>query len=190
MNNTAVMITQLFFTYLTFTQLSIATYNSHGHAPDKLAYINKLSQKFDFILIQEHWLMESQLNLFQNTINNIRAHGVSGMNSQELLVGRPYGGVAILWRNAIMTKVVPLSTTSHRVCAVKVSLDFGDILICNVYMPCDNNNDKDKNEFQSVLSEISNFCQQSGCNKIIIGCDLNTDLSHTQSYHTTSLFFC
>ena len=41
--------------------LSLATYNSYGHGSGRYEYINKLSKYNDIILLQEHWLLEKQI---------------------------------------------------------------------------------------------------------------------------------
>ena len=180
------MSISFFYTHV-IMYLHQATYNCHGHGPDKLQYISKLCENYDIILVQEHWLFDSQLDVFEKHLKDIRAHGVSGMTNNELLSGRPYGGLAILWHNSLRAKIEPVSTSSHRLCAIKICQGDNNILICNVYMPCDVNHVESNNNFDSVLSEISVICEQQCCNQIIIGGDLNTDLSRINSYHTKKL---
>ena len=43
------------------SNLSIAAYNSHGHAPDRIAYVNKLLKSNDLIFMQGHWLFDSTI---------------------------------------------------------------------------------------------------------------------------------
>ena len=50
----------------------------------------------DICLIQEHWLLQNQLNLLSIDPNFLSV-GVSGMDNSKLLIGRPYGGCAILY---------------------------------------------------------------------------------------------
>jgi len=54
----------------------------------------------DFIFVQEHWLLESQLYMFDNINDNFNFYGKSSMDeatSRGLLKGRPFGGVGVLW---------------------------------------------------------------------------------------------
>ena len=48
-----------------------------------------------FLFIQEHWLLRSQLDMFQKKMNNAMVHGIPSKDDEKLLVGRPYGGCAI-----------------------------------------------------------------------------------------------
>ena len=76
-------------------------YNSHGSGPDRVAYINTLLKRNDIICIQEHWLFDSALNKLENSLTNAYVHGISGMKENELITGRPFGGVAIVWNKTI-----------------------------------------------------------------------------------------
>lgn len=95
---------------LTMGCLSLATFNCQGHGPDRVAYISKLCETNDIVLLQEHWLPDEQISSFESKIDGICCHGVSGMASNELLIGRPYGGCAILWKRALLAEITPGET--------------------------------------------------------------------------------
>lgn len=138
--------------------LTIATYNSHRLGPGRLEYINKLAAVNDFLFLQEHWMLSEQINTFERKVNNMHVHGVSGMNELELLEGRPYGGCAILWKKTLICKITPVELESKRLCAVHVSDDSGlDLLMRNVYLPCDTNYG---NAYLDVLTELSQVAKQ------------------------------
>ena len=82
----------------------------------KQAYVGRLLQENDFLLIQEHWLYESQFHLFEelDQKTGVCVHGKSSMDPGILRQGRPYGGSAILWKSNIMFKVEPIATCSER----------------------------------------------------------------------------
>ena len=62
--------------------------------------------------------------------------GVSGVDHNDFLVGRPYGGVSIIYRKSLMPFITPLDTCSNRFCAVKLCDSSGlSVLIVSVYMP-------------------------------------------------------
>ena len=71
------------------------TFNCRGWKNGKLSlqnYINSL----DFCFIQEHWLFDDHFNDVRE-ISDFLSVGVSGMNSDMLRCGRPYGGCSILY---------------------------------------------------------------------------------------------
>ena len=152
-------------------KLSIVTYNSQGHGPGRLEYISSLTRKFDFVLIQEHWLFNDGLRIFERDINECCCHGVSGMNENELLIGRPYGGVAILWKNSLTARVTPVNVDSKRMCAVIVEHANHKSLLINVYMPLEDKID----EYIETLQCVSAICDTEVFNSIILGGDFNVD---------------
>ena len=90
--------------------IKICSYNSHGLGAGRLDYIKRLCSSNDFVFIQEHWLLESQASTFERDIDNISSHCISGMDSSNLLNGRPYGGSAVLWRRDLECEVLPIRT--------------------------------------------------------------------------------
>ena len=163
--------------------LSIGTLNTHGSADDRVAYIKEVMIHCDFLLVQEHWLHNKQLACLQSKLGNVRIHGVSGMDSNMLLSGRPYGGCAIIWNKNLQCSVTPLNIPSNRVCGVKVNFEKVSFLIFCVYMPTEGIN----NDFVDSLNHMSVSIQKSDVDRIIIGGDFNTDFSRVQSQHTLLL---
>ena len=78
------------------TTFSVCSYNSHGLGTGRLSYIDSPISAHDFVFIQETWLCEDRLDIFSNNINTVLSHGVSGMDSIQPLIGRPYGGCSII----------------------------------------------------------------------------------------------
>ena len=170
--------------------LGFASYNSRGLGPGKMDYIAQLCGSHDFVLVQEHWQLPSRLSIFTESIDGICSHAVSAIDDTELLMGRPFGGCAILWRSSLRLVITPIHCQSSRLCAVNVSDTSGQYLftVFNAYMPVDTNADQNNlEEFNSVLHEISGLCGSSCYDNIIIGGDFNTDFSRRQSLHTVSL---
>ena len=171
--------------------LTFSSFNCNGHSKDRFDYIKGLMQSHDFVLLQEHWLLNEQFDLFNKFIPGSCVHGVSGMDSTKLRSGRPFGGCAILWNSSISCQVVPISVPLNikRLCAVKICIDNVNILLCCVYMPCDTESDHvNNNEFKDILNEISCISEANNIDNIVIGGDLNTDFKRVNSLHTKSLF--
>ena len=121
--------------------LQIASYNSCGLGPWKIEYITKLCHDFDFICVQETWLLEQNLGIFSSKIPGIACHGVSSIDSTEILYGRPHGRCSILWRSNLSCKIIPVDCNSVRLCAIIVELPSMTCLITNMHMPTDTRED-------------------------------------------------
>ncbi len=171
------------------TDLSLASYNSHGLGTGRIEYINQLVADHDFVFLQEHWLFDSQItSTLEGQLNSVCSHGVSGMPSSVLLEGRPFGGCAIVWRKGLSCHVTPVVSNSKRFCAIKVHTHGCNILMINVYMPCDTqNNTVNMAEYDEVLRAVSRVCIESNISEIVMGGDFNTDFKRLQSPHTRSL---
>ena len=78
-------------------KLCIVSYNSTGLSDNKMNYINHMLDKYniDILLLQETWLTPLCLGKLTNIHKDYMAHGISGIPRDEILRGRPYGGVAI-----------------------------------------------------------------------------------------------
>ncbi len=179
--------THLFILLTTFTSLSlrICTYNIHGFSDTKCDYLQNVIDNHDIVMLQEHWLYDSQSHLFQDKFPCMSSYCVSGMNDQYLSSGRGFGGCAILWKSSLSCTVELVNIDNNRVCAVMVKFHDVCLLLCCIYMPCDTTYDRHNIEtYNAVFSDIlsSNAC--NNVNHVVIGGDLNTDLSRPQSAHT------
>ena len=68
-------------------QLNICSYNSHGHGAGRIEFIQQLCSSNDFVIIQEHWLMDIELTLFNKEIKNITSHCISGTVQMVIFAG-------------------------------------------------------------------------------------------------------
>ena len=176
-----------FFIVLYIMSFVLGSYNSRGLGPGRMDYITELSTKCDFLLIQEHWLLCENLGTF-HSIPNISCHGVSAMDSSQVLAGRPHGGCSILWKNSLSCKVTPVESGNLRSCSVLVELPTLKFLIVNFYLPVDTRHDRENDrEFNQILSDASAIAEKLGVDHVIYGGDFNTDFSRSTSLHTISL---
>ena len=82
--------------------------------------------RYDILLLQEHWLNNNQLATFNCYFPGFCVHGVSSLDSSKILLGRPNGGVFIIYPDTFGAKAKFISNIIlHLYC---------------VYMPGDINN--------------------------------------------------
>ena len=144
---------------------------------DRRLYIKRLLKDNDLVLLQETWLFDWEQHKLCDD-DSVRAIGVSGMDPQVPLVGRPHGGCAILFHAHLKIAVNPIITDSRRLVACTVLLDSSvKLLLCNVYTPCDSHLIQDLTTLRDTLSEIkSMIALHHDIDFVIIGGDFNADL--------------
>ena len=99
------------------------------------------------------------------------------MIDNELLTGRPYGRVAIVWHSKFNNMVSPYKQFSQRCCAKRVVMyDVTYAFIC-VYFPTDNYTDNPGQELIDTLDSLELFIHSLDVDHVIVGGDLNTDFA-------------
>ena len=163
--------------------LTIISYNCDG-LNLSTCYIQQLltDKKPDFLFLQETWLLDSQINLLGNINVNYLFTGISGCESGEMLKGRPYGGVAVLWSKKLSQYVQPVASNSNRITGCKYMFGDEKILFLTVYMPCDSQSvHRVNDEYVNVIQEIENICENNNASRIIIGGDWNTSIDRNNA---------
>ena len=95
--------------------------------------------------------------------------------------GRPYGGVAVLWRHNLAMSFVPIKTNSQRICAVHVKSNDINCILASIYMPTDDDTTTNFNIFGDVLYELSTTIASYDNCDFIFGGDFNVDYSRNTS---------
>ena len=128
-------------------------------------------------MLQEHHLYKEQFDLLARLSYGVTAK--SAMDIHKVREGRPFGGCAILWRPSLHVKVVECD--SDRLCAILVNImENINVLILCAYMPCDRRwRDSNYDECLEVLSEAERLVYTQDPEYLIIGGDLNTDMTRT-----------
>ena len=175
-------------------RLRLASYNCRGVNAMKIDYISELMTDCEILCLQEHWLLDEGLTLMEHQLKTIHVFGKSGMDAKRLLVGRPFGGCAVLVKKSLQCTVSPVDTSSRRLFSCIFHFPNGSsFLLHNVYMPTDTCHDECNNDlFNEILSEIEYVnVSHDNIDNVVIAGDFNTDLSRSASLHCASLLdFC
>ena len=91
--------------------LTFATYNSYVSGPGCFDTIQRLCDIYDFVFIQEHWLLNKQSHMFEDKLKGTKTYSISGMKDNELLVGRTYGGCAYCGKKTLISKSLHYKVT-------------------------------------------------------------------------------
>jgi hypothetical protein len=120
--------------------------------------------------------MDFELHMLADIDTQFYAHGISSMNSSsKLWLGRPFGELAILWRKMIgnQCNIVKFDSES-RLLGITVGMSGKEVLIVNVYLPCDSAANED--DYMFYLGKINNVITSHTTPYAIIMGDFNADV--------------
>ena len=81
--------------------LRVTSYNCRN-LKSSIDNVRQLCDTHDIIFLQETWLSNDELSLLKCLHADFYADGVSAMDTTSgILIGRPFGGIGILWRKSI-----------------------------------------------------------------------------------------
>ena len=100
--------------------------------------VRQLCDSYGIIMFQEHWLLPHELSMLSRLHPEFLAVSKSAVNIMNgILIGRPYGGNAILYRKYLGNNVTVVDSSDPRVCAIKLLTNHGPVLFVCVYLPAD-----------------------------------------------------
>ena len=105
--------------------LKICTFNCKGFNVCKVKHIESLFITCDILLLQETCCLHDQVGTLNRHFKDHNTYGISGINDNELLVGRPYGGVSFLFKKSMSPHVTWVEMSSKRVCCIRLNTDIG-----------------------------------------------------------------
>ncbi len=116
--------------------------------------------------------------------------GVSSVNlSDRLISGRPYGGLAILYKKELAHTVKVLETDDPRLLAIEIEQDnHGSLVILNVYLPYDTPSNYD--EYMYYLDKIKSFINACDSPLVYVIGDFNANLSNSSCFGNELVQFC
>lgn len=134
--------------------------------------LHDLCDATDICLLQETWLRHSELPILDTLHEDFAAVGTSALDpAAEVHLGRPYGGVAILWRKSISKSICVIPTDEPRLVAVKIKTADSAILVINVYMPT--NSTENLPDFLHILGKIEAVASDNDITSVMIAGDFN-----------------
>ena len=175
---------------------SVCSFNVTGikrEPSQKYTYELLREHKIDILLLQETWLLESQSSILTNISADYAYTCRSGVDPKcDLIVGRPSGGVAILWHKSLSKCVKPVEINDNRLCAIEVlSENQRKTLIMCCYLPCDSGRINDiGHDFLKCLDVIQMCMAKGDYDEILLGGDLNVDLKRNTGNSKYLKQFC
>ena len=161
--------------------LRVVSFNCK-HVVSSIPEIRELCDLYDVIALQETWLQDYDLNQLSLIDNRFYAKGISAMDtSTGVMRGRPYGGLAILWKKSLGSACKPIVYDSEtRIMGLEVSSHEAQYLFLNVYLPCCSHENSE--DFSQYLSLIDGLVTASGTPHVCILGDFNADTTKSHLF--------
>ena len=74
------------------------------------------------------------MSVFDNLNENFLSFFISAVNSGELLTGRPYGALSILWRKSIDNMCRGVIFEDKRLLGLQITIEESNLRAINVYL--------------------------------------------------------
>lgn len=130
-------------------------------------------------MLQETWLMSSELDYLHTIHEDFYGRGLSAMKIEEgLICGRPHGGVGIMWRKNIGFQCCITEYNDPRIIGIELTKQDTAILLVNVYLPYDKKDNME--QYIYYLSLINSIVTDYKSPLVYIIGDYNADLSQHQ----------
>lgn len=148
----------------------------------------QLVNDHDIIFIQEHWLSKQQLDILLNVHVDFTGIGQSPMCDSVMNIGRPYGGVGILWRKSLDRVITPVIDNKDWVLGIKIETESKSAVFMSVYMPynCDNNTD----DYLEKLSILRAIIDDLNTSSIYLVGDFNANFENSSAFGNLLSDFC
>ena len=168
------------------TKIRISSFNCKNFKTS-IEEIKELCSQNDIVLLQETWLTEQELHILSEISNEFYYKGLSAMDTQNgLIVGRPYGGVAIMWRKSLGSSVKSVTYGDSRLLGLEVMSYNEKLLLINVYLPCSSAENQD--DFIFYLSKIDSIISSADTSYCMVMGDFNADLKEDSDGNIDHMF--
>jgi exonuclease III len=136
--------------------------------------LHDLCSQYDILLLQEHWLLPHELFTLKTLHNDFYATASSAVDtSSGMLIGRPYGGVAILYRKSLASCIDVFKYDDERIIGITLSSNVGSLLILCVYMPTNYGDAISLESYVEYLGKLQAIISQHPTMHTIIAGDFN-----------------
>ena len=134
--------------------IKVCSFNCNS-LKNSLVEIAQLCATHDVVFIQETWLSKFELHMLNSIHRDFLGLGVSALDSSSgLLTGRPFGGIAILWRKSLQCSV-QVKSINDRMMEIDIETNMGTMCLLNVYLPTDYRDTESHDQFCMSLGQLA-----------------------------------
>jgi len=100
-------------------------------------------------------LLPTELSLLNGIHPDFLSHGLSSVDTTaNVLIGRPYGGTAILCRKALSSCLKVITSHESRICGLSMNISIGFTLLLCVYMPTNYGDENSRELYMDCLGKL------------------------------------
>ena len=151
--------------------LNVVSFNCQG-VKSVLPCISDLCSRSHLVFLQETWLLPSEVCLLNDVHPSFNSCSVSSINvSERILVGRPYGGISILYHKNLTPFSQIIQYDDDRLLGISVRLNGAVYLFINVYLTyfCDDN----YSDYVMYMGKLASILDGSDAAGVVILGDFN-----------------
>ena len=154
----------------------VVSFNCNG-VKAKMPVINSLCQHCDIIFLQETWLREDELEFLNNVNRNFESFSLTSMNIHDsILIGRPFGGISILWNRSLSRHCRVIHYEDSRLLGISLTFHDQNFLFLNVYLPYFSNDNL--NDYDMYIGKITSIVDNTDADGVAIIGDFNASQSN------------
>ena len=164
----------------------LASYNCRGFKSSE-DDVSQLFRDVDILALQEHWLHSKEFGVLSSVAEDVHYYSVSPMEENQILPGRPFGGVVLVWHSRLQRVIYPVKSVSDRSVSVRIQTGRGTVLIIAIYMPVDYGTRDSIENYIAELYYFEGILESEEYDEVVFWGDLNADLRSKKGRFTSIL---
>lgn len=170
-------------------KLKVSSFNCRN-VKSSLVELQELCNVSDIVLLQETWLLNFDLCILNQISDDFYAKGISSMNVEnDIVIGRPHGGLAFLWRKTLGSYCKPIVYDNEdRIMGFEFKYESVFMLFLNIYMPVSSVLNLD--DFILYINKVNNLISLANTPIVYAIGDFNADLVKQQLFGVELQKFC
>ena len=154
--------------------LRVSSFNCTGIKSSVEFIAHDLCNDNDIIALQETWLLPHDLPICSSIHPDFCAFATSSVDvGAGVLRGRPYGGLAFLYRRSLGTLLAPVTFDDDRILGLQFKDASKYFLFVNVYFPTQTNDNVDL--YHSTLGRATAIIHSEGADAVCVLGDSNAN---------------
>ena len=162
--------------------LAIVNFNCNGFKGSYGGILNMMKQN-DCLFLCETWLKPNELSVITKELNDLGywCNMKSSIDPEQILTGRPYGGVGFVCRRICGITYVPLPCENDRIMAVQIVVESKVCLtMVGVYLPYHDGSASQAALYSETLEDIQCIIDSNDPSPILLLGDMNASMPKSE----------